>query len=57
MAKLCTDNGPDGDYSHEYTGHHQMISCLNNMIPLRTDVRFLWDAYEVGADIFVSPPT
>jgi hypothetical protein len=53
---LCTDRGPDGNCSHEYVGYHQ-ICCLNNMIPLRSDVHLLWDAYEIGVDVFVSPPT
>lgn len=46
----CTDRGPDDNCSHEYTGYHQ-ICCLNNMIPLRSDVHNLWDAYEIGVDV------
>jgi hypothetical protein len=51
----CTDRGPGDDCSHDYTGYHQ-ICCLNNMIPLRADIRYLWDAYEIGVDVRVSTP-
>jgi hypothetical protein len=50
---LCTDRGPDGNCSHEYTGYHQ-ICCLNNMIPLRADLSVLWREYYVGVDVWVS---
>ena len=49
----CTDRGPDGNCIHDYTGYHQ-ICCLNNMIPLRSDVHDLWDAYEIGVDVYVN---
>ena len=52
-SRFCTDLGPGNRPSHEYTGYHQ-ICCLNNMIPLRSDVHTLWDAYEIGVDIRVS---
>jgi HNH endonuclease len=52
-SKYCTDSGPDDKCSHKYTGYHQ-ICCLNNMIPLRSDVHALWDAYEIEVDVSVS---
>jgi hypothetical protein len=51
--EYCSDRGPEGDCSHDYTGYHQ-ICCLNN-IPLRADVHRLWDVYEIGVDIHASP--
>jgi len=48
--EYCSDRGPEGNCSHDYTGYHQ-ICCLNNMIPLRADVHRLWDVYEIGVDI------
>jgi len=50
-STACTDCGPDGKCSHEYTDFHQ-ICCLNNMIPLRADIQKLWDANEIGVDIW-----
>ena len=52
----CTDRGPDNRNHHDYTGYNQ-ICCLSNMILLRADVHLLWDAYKIGVDTFVSPPT
>ena len=53
-SSWCTDRGPDNDCNHDYTGYYQ-ICCLNNMIPLRSDIHALWDAYEIGVDVRVSP--
>ena len=41
--RSCTDKGPGNDCEHGYTGYHQICS-LNNMIPLRSDVRSLFDS-------------
>jgi len=47
---MCTDRGPDDNCTHDYTGYHQICS-LNHMIPLCTDIRALWDEYEIGVDV------
>jgi len=49
FEKLCTDHGPDGQNRHEHTGWHH-ICCLNNMASVRSDLRELLDAFEIGID-------
>jgi hypothetical protein len=53
--RKCLDHGPTGSTGsnrRSFTGYHHMC-CLNNMIPPRSDVREIFNAFEIGIDVHV----